>query len=421
MVKYLIVGGGIAGLYMAYKLSIKFNTNDIIIIEKEKRFGGRIFTLPISNDTNIELGAGILNSNSINTIKLVKELGLNDKLHFVVPKKSYLKFNKIINIKAKDGDFMKNLEFLKDYKKNNKVNHFSLYELIENTLGKDTADTTTSMHGYDGDITLQNADDGIEMLSRDYTHEIGFLKGGLSQIVNNLMEILISRGILLYNNIELTGIEKINNMYKSQILYNNNKSRTSKGIASENVILAIPKIALLKIQYLYSSPYVTSLLSSVSSKQLIRIYLKFEVINNMVWFDIINNTITTPTILRQIIPINKEKGIIMIYVSDNNAILLNYLHKQNLLEDVIIDNLRKLFGIYIPKPLKMYVKFWKEATHIWKPNVDSIVTSQRILQPFKNDNVYIIGETYAPKYQQWIEGALITANNLIKLFLDKKL
>ncbi|HUL45157.1 MAG TPA: FAD-dependent oxidoreductase [Bacteroidota bacterium] len=59
--KIAIVGGGIAGLYLAWRLRKSFDKDEFIIFEKEDKFGGRILTLPLSQDeTNplpAELGA----------------------------------------------------------------------------------------------------------------------------------------------------------------------------------------------------------------------------------------------------------------------------------------------------------------------------------------------------------------------------
>lgn len=77
--KYLIVGGGIGGLYTAYLLHKKMNINNILIIEKTKRLGGRVKTLDIGF-TTIELGAGVIPNIHHNIIKLVEELNLKHKL-----------------------------------------------------------------------------------------------------------------------------------------------------------------------------------------------------------------------------------------------------------------------------------------------------------------------------------------------------
>ena len=79
-------------------------------------------------------------------------------------------------ININESNFFNNLNFLKRYKKNNETNNNisknTLYELIEQTLGKNTADEMNNRHGYDGDFIYQNASDGIDMLERDYNSRI---------------------------------------------------------------------------------------------------------------------------------------------------------------------------------------------------------------------------------------------------------
>lgn len=224
-IKYLIVGGGIAGLYSAYKIHDKFKTSNIIIIEKDNRIGGKIYTMPINDNTNIELGAGILHSDNINVLNLLKELKLDDKL-FCKDKinKNYWQFknkNFVKKININESNFFNNLNFLKRYKKNNETNNNisknTLYELIEQTLGKNTADEMNNIHGYDGDFIYQNASDGIDMLERDYNSRICFLQGGLSQITNKLKMYLESVGINIYTKAKLIDIINTNNVFHSSI------------------------------------------------------------------------------------------------------------------------------------------------------------------------------------------------------------
>lgn len=414
-IKYLIVGGGIAGLYSAYKIHEKFRTSDIMIIEKNNRIGGKIYTYPINNNTNIELGAGILHSDNVNVLNLLKELKLDDKL-FCKDKinKNYWKFNNknsVKKINIDESNFRHSINFLKRYKKNNERNNNisknTLYELIKQTLGEKTAIEMNEIHGYDGDFVNQNASDGIDMLDRDYNSKICFLKGGLSQITNKLKMYLESVGINIYTKTKLSDIINTDNLYHSTIkqldkIYN---------VVSENIILAIPKNNLMKIPFLNN---MSDLLNSVNIKPLFRIYLIFPLKNNMVWFNDVENT-STNTIIRQIIPINKEKGIIMLYVSDMNAIYLHnmYMNKTMDFKLYLIDKLGQIFNRSIPYPTHMYVKFWEEATHTWKPYINSSYYSNIICNPYKN--FFIVGESYAPKYQQWIEGPLITVNNMINI------
>ena len=76
-------------------------------------------------------------------------------------------------------------------------------------------------------------------------------------------------------------------------------------------------------------------------------------------------------------------------------------------------HLRKFFSeIEIPEPDNIYVSYYENATHCWKPAINSYEIYDDIIHPFKNDKIYIVGEAYA-QTQQWLEGALETVNYLI--------
>ena len=70
IIDYIIIGGGIAGLYANFLLSKNKNG---ILLEKNDVFGGRILQ-KIFHNYNIKLGSGILEDNDLNFIKLIKKL-----------------------------------------------------------------------------------------------------------------------------------------------------------------------------------------------------------------------------------------------------------------------------------------------------------------------------------------------------------
>ena len=75
----IIIGGGIAGLYTLYKLSKKYPDYKILLIEKEKKLGGRVSTYKDQYMT-LEEGAGRFSDNHVLFIDLLNELGLNYKI-----------------------------------------------------------------------------------------------------------------------------------------------------------------------------------------------------------------------------------------------------------------------------------------------------------------------------------------------------
>ena len=74
----IIIGGGLGGLYTMYKLTQKNPELKILLLEKEKKLGGRISTYKDSYMT-LEEGAGRFSDNHYLFIELLKDLKLTYK------------------------------------------------------------------------------------------------------------------------------------------------------------------------------------------------------------------------------------------------------------------------------------------------------------------------------------------------------
>ena len=87
------------------------------------------------------------------------------------------------------------------------------------------------------------------------------------------------------------------------------------------------------------------------------------------------------------------------------------MNGEKFLIEALHDEIEQLFSIRPPKPLFVTQHYWKGGVHLWKPtyNVDEIYSN--ILQPNKEKNIFICGETYSHK-QGWIEGALSSCYDL---------
>jgi len=66
---YIIVGGGISGLFMAHKLSI--TGSKILVVESSNRLGGRLFT-DKQSDCQFELGGARISSKHTKVMILLK-------------------------------------------------------------------------------------------------------------------------------------------------------------------------------------------------------------------------------------------------------------------------------------------------------------------------------------------------------------
>ena len=104
--KHLIIGAGITGLYLAYKLlSQDIKATDIIIFEKSDRIGGRIYTHE-NRGYKYSAGAGRLGKKHKYVMKLIKDFNLQEQI---------ININKNNNYFV-DGKLMNERQLLKHYK-----------------------------------------------------------------------------------------------------------------------------------------------------------------------------------------------------------------------------------------------------------------------------------------------------------------
>ena len=91
-----IIGGGIAGIYTMYKLK-KNNPNlNVILLEKNERLGGRVYTF---TDTingikyNMDLGAGRIGYHHKNMIELINTLQMERDIIPISNTENYIEYD----------------------------------------------------------------------------------------------------------------------------------------------------------------------------------------------------------------------------------------------------------------------------------------------------------------------------------------
>src|SRR5947209_2286124 len=79
MPRIAIVGGGVSGLALAYRLQRRLPDAEVVVLERESRLGGKVGTLE-RDGFRVEAGPnGLLAANPV-TLDLCRELGLGDRL-----------------------------------------------------------------------------------------------------------------------------------------------------------------------------------------------------------------------------------------------------------------------------------------------------------------------------------------------------
>jgi monoamine oxidase len=455
----IILGGGIAGIYTLYQL-IKnplFSQKRILLLEKTERLGGRIYsTNPYKNHPEdvIEAGAGRFSQNHILLNELIKELNLETKKEKTSSESKYFPINREKNTYK---DFAKtmlpsipNENILQPFKDIVLYDKPKITELLlkviayskledpdylrtisfskyaEEILTMEEIKQIQDSFGYYSELVIMNTYDAIQLMENlNPENDFYILKGGLSQINERMIDFVIKTKKKIPNPFKLH--QKVMNIHP---LFSQNKEKyeiqtQNKKYITEKIICALPKNILEKISFFKP---IHSIISKIKCAPLCRIYSRFSSLQNKIWFENLPK-LTTNNHLRIVIPINKEKGIIMISYTDNKfADYWNeiYLKKGiKILDQKIKEEIEESTGIVIPRePLQTNVYYWKCGVGYWGIGANSKEISQKMIQPFSNEkrtnekremkNIYCCGEHYSEKFQQWIEGALETSKKVLE-------
>jgi len=401
----VIVGGGISGLFLAYKL-VDTNLN-ILVLEKESEFGGRVHTIN-KNGYHYECAAARFSNKHNKLLTLIHELGLKDDIIELPDKIDSIidgKKNKCNISKLLKDALSKSKEYKKEY-----LQDILFYQYLIDVYDFKTADYINTCFGYDSEFFKLNAHAAITMFKKDLFHgdsKYFILKNGLSSIIKNLTNILENTdNVTLKLNEGLSEIEDDLVKTDKDLKYN-----------YEKLILTIPQESLTKIEYLKD----VKELDSVQGIPLLRIYFKYPVENcKDVWFKNINRT-TTDNYIRHIIPVDYNNGLIMISYTDGlyTDMLLNIYNKgKELLIKAIHKEIKSLFGIDPPEPEEVFFHYWENGCHFWDTGKDMNKIYESIMKPIKDKELYICGESYSKK-QAWIEGALESCYDVMKLMKFK--
>lgn len=304
---YGIIGGGISGLYLAYRLLQR--GYNVTLFEKEKRIGGRLYTVK-KDGSYLDLGGGRFSENHVSFMKLVHELGLDCK-YTPKTKTIYYKNGQQYN----DFDITSKIN---DVIKRSKVD-FSISELKSFTFEfllrryyPMEADDIIYGFGYDGPFVHSSAFYTIHQIENDFNGRFHTLVGGMSSMTKALYKKIL----------ELGGEVKLG---LTIIVYDGkNTLIDDKGNDHifDKICLCLPKTPLINLVSKHSKS-LTKTLSTVEPCQMLRIYVKEDpkVINNP--------RVSRNTWERQTITINPNDGVSMkVYCDSKWAVMWqNYINQ----------------------------------------------------------------------------------------------
>ena len=446
----IIVGGGISGLYTLYKLSQKHPCLKILLLEKEKQLGGRVSTF-IENGMVLEEGAGRFNDTHVLLKSLIVDLHLTNKIHKTSIHIKYMPDDK--GAREEDGDvedlsyysgllkiltgndkpvsakFILKIIIASMFESKEYLQKMNFIQYANKVLKKNQVKLIEDSFGYYKELHEMNAYNCIQLLNQlSPTNHNYILKGGLSQIINRMIEnikknkncsILTEQTVY---NIQYVGeAESLRRETLSssppllQITLKRGGEQKDK-LYCNKIVCALPKEALEKIPIFHSIQH--KLLDKITSASLCRIYSRFtKDKNGKYWFQHLPK-ITTNNALRMVIPYDLNKGIVMISYTDSHFADYWYrLYKSKGMQQMNIkirELIKEITDIDIPKPIDTKIFYWKHGVGYWDIGADSEDVSNKMIKPFLNKEIYICGENYSGTFQQWIEGALETSEKVIE-------
>ena len=404
---YVIIGGGISGLYTHLELLRRDKTLKCILLEKADYYGGRIYQYS-DKEVSFPAGAARFNKSHTRVIKLLKEFGLIDfrkdrgigsSIEFIDSKGEFSP-----KFRGKTG-----FEYIrKVLEKAGKIGNdqillqFSFQEYAENVLKKDEVEFLLIASGYSGQLKHMNMLDAYHLFTNGIQDDVTFYAGYYHHLVERVVQETVKLGGKMLLNSGVNSVQYNQNLGHYHINFN------KQGIYSKTVIFALPQPALLKLKLL--RPIHCLLQDSIGCKSLCRVYAKFK--PDDVWFGNIGKTVTNNA-LRYIIPMSVEQGTVMISYTDDIYTEFWRKHKgnQSRLKREIVDLVKKTFEIDIAKPEQVWVFYWECGVGYWKKGTDSEKVADFVANPMRN--VFICGEIYSLD-QSWVEGALETSERVLR-------
>ena len=434
----IIVGGGISGLYAGLLILRKNPKHRLLILEKERYLGGRVLTYT-DKYMNVEKGGARFNEYHTRMLDLVASYKLESQLVKISGDASFYP-GKYTNSAAEPMTFFESLInpigvlvnvlseaispmqivpliarviiYSKLMSRAYLISH-TFVQLAENVLTKDEIATILGGFGYYTELVEMNARDAIALMEGGLNPSNQFytLRGGLSQLIAKMVAELNHRGRIILTDVDVASIEYVDNHFLI-------KSKSGKKFYGLGCICALPREAAQRLTIFRP---ISSMLDKILCFPLCRIYSKFDMTNrNNAWIKDLPK-LTTDNGLRIVIPIDANTGVIMSSYTDHHFAdaWLNLYEKEGI--KGVNKELQCLFqmmlGHPVSAPISTKIFHWKCGVGYWGVGADSDLIADAVAQPIVGVPLYLCGEHYSAQNQQWMEGALETAENVVKKYV----
>lgn len=379
----VVIGGGLAGLYTAYRLQSKGMT--CVLVESSRRLGGRVMSKKTTDGVVYECGAAKLLPSHKHTIGLIKELGFSTK--------DLVKFKKIITLKdIQERGILDDIlnEIVKGVKRERydiAINQ-TLKDWMTHKFPKDTIEYVLKASGYPHLFEHCNAHCGVHYIKRDLlAKELITFTPGLSSIITRLEEKFKEMGGKVIKGKKVHSLLHLPNGQGIKVA----------GLTTHAIVFAVPPRQLKCIKGLSKGVY--DACDRVISIPLLRVFAHGDL--GIIPYTHIGNEV-------QRMMSRSDKFYQLVYASDRNAVFWKKDVKGSFKETYC-----KLVGASRPQCRTIHnvePHYWPQGVHLWGPGSDGALVWEDLKRGQKN--IWVVGEAFCP-YQRWMESAVLTAKDVV--------
>ena len=402
MYDIIIIGGGIAGLYSAYKITKLDPTKKLLVLEGDDHLGGRAGNVNFHGES-IPIGAGVGRKKKDKILmELLKELKI--PFHEFIASSQYASnIGNGCKVKEMFLYLKRSYEHEKD-----KMKTFKQYARpkLDEQYYRDAYEYFIVCAGYT-DYENESAYDTLHYYGFDdnYSNWPGFAFSW-----NQFIEKMAS--VVGYKNIRKSCyVKEIKQLaaycYSYELICDKNTSFLCNKLIMATTIYSVMKLLDNKFMY-----------KQIKGQHFLRIYGKFSKESIPIMKEKCSITTVVPGPIHKIIPMNTEKGIYMITYTDNDGAKLLHKYKSNTVKNraIMCKLLEEALDIRKDSlELEDMVDFyWDVGTHYYTPVHGNFKNRKDFCNHAQSpsENLRVVGEMISMK-QGWVEGALESVENVI--------
>jgi len=409
----VIIGAGMAGLYVAVELAKRGPKKRICLVDKYKFIGGRAFTYKGTVDGvqyQWEEGSARISTKHQLLMGLLKKYGLTT---VPIEGTSQYKESGAYPIEPPLFDecraiFLEPLERLPP----DVLGQTTIRALLRRFVKPATLETFLNRYPYRAEFSTLRADLALRVFREEFgpNEKYVMCKEGLSELVARMRAEFLKRGGTLLLQHELVEMQDTTHAVFKKGAPSEGESRPDVVLEAPKFVFALPSEAIKRLAVFKD----WTTLGHLVMRPLLRVFAVFPPgTNKKQWFHNLPKIVTAQA-PRFIIPQSVENGSIQISYTDSEDAepLMRILDEQDgeaKLGKKLIEDLRVLFGDRnIPDPLFVKAYPWPEGVTYWRPGTyDPHVESRRASRPFPKERPgwFVCGESFSVQ-QCWMEGAL---------------